>query len=90
MIDLVIFIIVVLVILLLATFFYRKNLFKRLDGLEKQKANLKDVMVGDELEATGKIKLNGESFDKFNEYKEQYEKITNSDLTSIRSDIIDA
>lgn len=90
MIDLVIFIIVVLVILLLATFFYRKNLFKRLDGLEKQKASLKDVMVGDELEATGKIKLNGESFDKFNEYKEQYEKITNSDLTSIRSDMSDA
>ncbi|CAI2583407.1 Septation ring formation regulator EzrA [Apilactobacillus kunkeei] len=90
MIDLVIFVIIVLVVLLLAAFFYRKNLFKRLDSLEEQKANLKDVTVGDELDATAKIKLNGETFDRFNEYKEEYNKIANSDLLDIRHELSDA
>lgn len=90
MIDLVILGIVVVLIIVIASFIYKNSLIKKIDDVESRKNLIADSTVGDSLEATSKIKLNGESYNHFNQYKDEYNKIFNTELLSIQRDLDEA
>lgn len=90
MIDLVILGIVVILVIFVASFIYKNSLIKKIDDVESHKNQIADATVGDSLEATSKIKLNGESYNHFNQYKDEYNKIFNTELLSIQRDLDEA
>lgn len=83
MIDSIVIALVVLFGLLMASFFYRNNISKKLNDVQQGEDNIKQTPVRDEINEAEQIKLNGDSLEKFNEYKAIFNEIFNKKIPQI-------
>lgn len=90
MMDLVIPAIIIVVVLLLASFFYRRNVLNRLKDADHKKDQILEMPVGDEIEATAKIKLNGDVLEEFNSYSDIYKNISEKEIPEIQQKLVEA
>ncbi|WP_105957158.1 septation ring formation regulator EzrA [Apilactobacillus quenuiae] len=83
-------ILVFAIIVILILVVYRKSVLKKIQDAINKKETLSKTPIGDNIEATSKLNLTGDSFDQFNDYKEKYERIIDDELPSVNVALNDA
>ncbi|UQS85168.1 hypothetical protein MOO46_00775 [Apilactobacillus apisilvae] len=85
-----IIIVVIVVIALFLLFIYQKGVLKNIQKIDHQRDTLSKAPIGDVIDTTSKINLNGDSFDQFNEYKEKFNNLTKDELPEIKISLANA
>jgi septation ring formation regulator len=83
MIDAIVIAIIIILAVIIALFFYRNNLLKKLSDAKQDKSSIMQTSLKNEIDEATQIKLNGESLDKFNEYKSIFDNIFDKKIPQI-------